>query len=104
MNARVATARLDLSLGDPPLYVLVDSPERCVAYGHVGPSWAHLDEEVQRVHVISPSAHGEVRSYWISRGALYHADCHPMDWPEVDAEVSRVTGLRLGGWRPGDSQ
>ena len=93
--------RFYLDLGDPPLYADIDAPEPVGLYGHNAPSWmCSITEEVQRVHVMSPAAGGEVRSYWLARGALLHADCHPMDWPEVDAAVAHVTGLAVVGWKP----
>jgi len=92
--------RVELALGEPNLYVLFGAPEG--ASRSFGPSWADwVEDKVAKVHVISPSAGGEVRGYWLTRGALYFAlPLYPMEWPELDAEVERATGLKIRGVRP----
>lgn len=86
------TDRHDLTIGTPPLYVLVDPPEKSTQ--HLGPGWLPWGNDLRVVHVISPAAKGEVRGYWLVRGwACKREPDYIGHWPEVDAEVSRVLGV-----------
>lgn len=84
-----------LTLGDPPCYLLRGPEQPSGTY--FGPPRATLGERVSKVSVISPAAGGEVRGYWLLRGALWigAGPNEPRDWPELDAEVARVTGIEV---------
>ena len=83
-----------LTLGDPPCYLLRGPEQRTDV--RVGPPWAKFGEPIAKVSVIAPARGGEVRGYWLFRGALWlaHPLC-PLEWAELDAEVARVTGLEV---------
>jgi hypothetical protein len=88
----VTEERASLGLGDPSLYVIVETEENAGRF-RSSPAFLTVDEPVRLVHVISPSAGGEVRGYWLARGTLYlRHPAHPLAWPEVDAAVSKVLG------------
>lgn len=88
----------DLAMGDPRLYLYFGEPHGCSR--HFGPWSARPDEKAQKVSVIAPATGGECRGYWLMRGALWHFGAgpnEPREWPEVDAEVARVTGFVVHG-------
>lgn len=61
-------------------------------------SGAALYDGIALVHVMSVSAGGEIRGYAIHDGTAYlRRPAYTGDWPEMDAEVSRVLGVPVVG-------
>lgn len=82
-----------LPMGDPRLYVTVSPPQTPSTW--FGPSWGTVHEKIAKVHVISPSAGGEVRGYWLARGELWPCNIHLVEWPELDAAVQEAIGIKV---------
>ena len=76
--------------------VRLDAEREAPAHARFVGSDSRASWRVRRVHVLSLSAGGEIRSYELdSTGALRLAlPCHGGQWPEMDREVARVVGAR----------
>lgn len=57
----------------------------------------HIPGLVQRVHVMSSHAFGEIRSYVLDEARCLRlaGPCHGGEWAEMDSEVARVLAATL---------
>lgn len=89
---RACASRHELNLG--ALYAEVDHP---VERDRHWPMPDAATSPCRRVHVMSPAAGGEVRSYWLDADdrLWLAAPCYSSAWCEADSAVARVLGAAL---------
>lgn len=93
--------RIELPLGTPRLYLLVEREGRETGGSRHWPGDPLAPRRVRLVHVISPASGGECRSYYLDEGGRLwlRSPSYTGHWPELDAEVERALDAEVVPYR-----